>query len=307
MKKLILVFAACSVFAGEMETSIMQLTNLMDQQISKIPKKEVQFDGIQILINSPGVITTIQDNMNLFRWVLLTNYYHDFTASGDESQASLYLSYFPTNSQFASFPAFFGLRYSKPSTLEEYKNIIITAAKTVAGSGYVEISNKASTIYNGIPGWQFSNLGSGYIWFHHILNIQNTSFEIYFMTTPTDFVNSVSIAYYALILSLASFGETTEITAKDNFENLRSPMMLQNYPNPFNSTTVIPYTVSNPSFVKLDILNSNGQKIKTLIDEMKLPGNYEIKWEAINLSNGLYFYRLIEGNKIKTNRMLLVK
>lgn len=311
MKKMFLIFAACSVFAGDMETRFNQLTNLMDQQINLTVPQEVQFDQIQVLASNPGVIATIQDNFDLFRWILVYNYYHDFSVTGDESNFFTTLQYIPNSTQFASFPANFQMMYERPSTLEGFKDRVIAAAKSVAGTGYVEVTNKPDTIYNGIPGWTFSNMDNSrttkYIWFHHILNTKNASFDICFLTTQTDFVKSTSISFYALILALADFDETTEITVRENFENLRSPLLLQNYPNPFNSMTVIPYTVSRPAHVRLEIINSNGQKVKTLIDGMKSPGNYEVNWEAVNLSNGLYFYRLIEGDQIKTNRMLLIK
>ncbi|MCC6886599.1 MAG: T9SS type A sorting domain-containing protein, partial [Ignavibacteriales bacterium] len=39
----------------------------------------------------------------------------------------------------------------------------------------------------------------------------------------------------------------------------------------------------------------------------KMPGNYEVNFNASNLSSGVYFYKLEAGDFIDTKRMLLVK
>ncbi|MGB4897085.1 MAG: T9SS type A sorting domain-containing protein [Ignavibacteria bacterium] len=38
-----------------------------------------------------------------------------------------------------------------------------------------------------------------------------------------------------------------------------------------------------------------------------MPGNYEVNFNASNLSSGVYFYKLEAGDFIDTKRMLLVK
>ena len=83
--------------------------------------------------------------------------------------------------------------------------------------------------------------------------------------------------------------------------------LLQNYPNPFNPTTNIIYEVPNSGNVEITIYDSIGRKIKTLVNEMKNSGTYEIQFDGSNLTSGVYFYRLqMNGNSI-VKQMLLLK
>ncbi|MEJ2196886.1 MAG: T9SS type A sorting domain-containing protein, partial [Ignavibacteriaceae bacterium] len=66
----------------------------------------------------------------------------------------------------------------------------------------------------------------------------------------------------------------------------------QNYPNPFNPGTVIKYELPFKANVKLQILNSIGQEIKTLVDKEQSAGSYEFQFDGSNLASGIYFYRI---------------
>ena len=88
----------------------------------------------------------------------------------------------------------------------------------------------------------------------------------------------------------------------------------QNYPNPFNPTTTIRFGLPNESYVTLEIYNSLGQLVQTLVNEVMSAHYYEVKWEAGKNPTGLYFYKIIAtdinnpNNKlIQTKKMMLVK
>ena len=81
----------------------------------------------------------------------------------------------------------------------------------------------------------------------------------------------------------------------------------QNYPNPFNPTTTIKYSVPKLSFITLKIYDVLGSEVALLVNEEKRVGTYELKWDAANLSSGVYFYRLQAGSFVETKSMLLVK
>ncbi|MDH4223819.1 MAG: T9SS type A sorting domain-containing protein, partial [candidate division Zixibacteria bacterium] len=93
----------------------------------------------------------------------------------------------------------------------------------------------------------------------------------------------------------------------------------QNYPNPFNPKTTIQFQfrslefgVREPIRTTLSIYNLLGQKVRTLLDEEKIPGNYRVVWDGKDqqsnkVSSGIYFYQLIVGNRIETRKMLLLK
>jgi len=81
----------------------------------------------------------------------------------------------------------------------------------------------------------------------------------------------------------------------------------QNFPNPFNPVTAISYGVPVNTFLNLKVCNSLGEEVAVLVNEEKLTGNYEVEFNASNLSSGIYFYRLQAGDFVQTRKMILLK
>ena len=81
----------------------------------------------------------------------------------------------------------------------------------------------------------------------------------------------------------------------------------QNYPNPFNPTTKIKYSIPQSSNVLIKVFGVLGNEIKTLVDEYKNAGDYEVDFNANNLPSGIYFYRLVSGRYSETKKMILLK
>lgn len=85
-----------------------------------------------------------------------------------------------------------------------------------------------------------------------------------------------------------------------------------NYPNPFNPQTRIQYQLPQQSHVKLNVYNSVGRHVATLVDEKKSAGHHAIEWTATDDSDrllpaGIYVYRLEAGDFSSVRKMLLVK
>ena len=81
----------------------------------------------------------------------------------------------------------------------------------------------------------------------------------------------------------------------------------QNYPNPFNPTTKINYSIKEKGNVELKIFDLLGSEIATLVNEEKSPGNYEVFFDASNLSSGVYLYTIKAGSFVQTRKMMLMK
>jgi len=81
----------------------------------------------------------------------------------------------------------------------------------------------------------------------------------------------------------------------------------QNHPNPFNAKTTIQYQLAADAHVKLDVYNTLGQKVATLVDSKQQAGYTSVVWDASQISSGLYFYKLTASDYTKTRRMMLVK
>ena len=81
----------------------------------------------------------------------------------------------------------------------------------------------------------------------------------------------------------------------------------QNYPNPFNPSTIINFQVPEESFVTLKIYDILGSEVKTLVNENKLVGSYNIHFDATGLASGIYFYKLNVNRFSETKKMILMK
>ncbi len=89
----------------------------------------------------------------------------------------------------------------------------------------------------------------------------------------------------------------------------------QNYPNPFNPATIIKYQIPELSFVTLKIYDVLGGEVATVISEEKPLGNYEVEFNASELSSGIYFYQLQAGSPstssgqsfVETKKMVLLR
>ncbi|MBU0580996.1 MAG: T9SS type A sorting domain-containing protein, partial [Candidatus Margulisbacteria bacterium] len=81
----------------------------------------------------------------------------------------------------------------------------------------------------------------------------------------------------------------------------------QNYPNPFNPTTTIKYSIPKNDFVNLTIYDILGKAIKTLVNEEKPAGGYEVNFDASNLSSGVYLYKLQTGSYTQVKKLMLLK
>jgi len=84
--------------------------------------------------------------------------------------------------------------------------------------------------------------------------------------------------------------------------------LFQNYPNPFNPSTMIQFALPEPSIVTLKVYNVIGQEIKTLINnEFHNAGNHQVNFDASQLANGIYLYRIETAGFTITKKMTLLK
>ena len=83
--------------------------------------------------------------------------------------------------------------------------------------------------------------------------------------------------------------------------------LYRNYPNPFNAQTLIRYRIPQRLSVQLEIFDQLGQRIASLVDHIQEAGTYQITFNAVGLTNGVYFYRLRTGGFEKTEKMLFLQ
>lgn len=91
----------------------------------------------------------------------------------------------------------------------------------------------------------------------------------------------------------------------------RVNVALSCYPNPFNTSTIIKYSIpsiqTGGGFVTLKIYDILGREVATLVNEKQNAGNYEVIFDANNLSSGIYLYMLQSDYYSESKKMILLK
>jgi len=91
--------------------------------------------------------------------------------------------------------------------------------------------------------------------------------------------------------------------------------LFQNYPNPFNPFAIIKYSIAmgfptrafGDDKVLLKVYDINGKEISTLVNEMQTAGTYEVKFNAVFLPSGIYYYKLTAGSFTDVKKMIVIK
>ena len=104
------------------------------------------------------------------------------------------------------------------------------------------------------------------------------------------------------------FEATTLPVSVDGEKTLPGQYFLaQNYPNPFNPSTKIKFGLKDASVVSLKVYDILGNEVATLINEFRDAGDYEVNFNSVHLSSGIYFYKLTANGFAETRKMILEK
>jgi len=116
------------------------------------------------------------------------------------------------------------------------------------------------------------------------------------VTASTSSMGTSSFAYFGIVTGI-----------EDENEIPKEFSLAQNYPNPFNPSTKISWQLPVSSHVSLTIYDVLGYEVKTLVDEYKPAGNYEVEFNASSLASGIYFYKIQAGSFVETKKMILLR
>jgi hypothetical protein len=88
--------------------------------------------------------------------------------------------------------------------------------------------------------------------------------------------------------------------------------LAQNYPNPFNPQTTIAFSIKARMHVEVAIYDVGGRLVRTLANETRAAGAYEITWDGRDdngqaVASGVYFYRLVAPQFTQARKMVLLK
>ncbi|MBN2173469.1 MAG: T9SS type A sorting domain-containing protein [Bacteroidales bacterium] len=89
---------------------------------------------------------------------------------------------------------------------------------------------------------------------------------------------------------------------EDNMITSHETIMI--YPNPVRDNTSIHYHLPLTGQVTISLLNTRGERIKTLTSQVQSAGEYNMSFNFHNLDSGLYFIKLDAGNMHQTGKLI---
>ena len=109
----------------------------------------------------------------------------------------------------------------------------------------------------------------------------------------------------------SAIAEMPEVGVEDEIA-VSFTTMDQNYPNPFNPSTTITFSLEKPQLVTLNVFNTAGQKVKTLVNGHIESGQHHVTWDAkqddgSETASGVYFYKLQTPEYTNTKKMILLE
>ena len=98
----------------------------------------------------------------------------------------------------------------------------------------------------------------------------------------------------------------------DEAELIQESISLENYPNPFNPETRIAFSTRENGHVTLDIYNTKGQKVRSLVNDNREAGKHSVVWNGKddngkNVASGVFFCRMKSEKYSSTKKMILMK
>ena len=147
---------------------------------------------------------------------------------------------------------------------------------------------------------------------------ENTPPALCYIDTVASYAsNEIAINWNAPLVFVAGYlngkGTISDVNVSDNAIKPNGIFLYQNYPNPFNPSTNIKFKINESSRVKLEVFDSLGGKVTTLVDKRISAGTYTYPFDlgakmnkAANAS-GVYFYKLTVNNYSISKKMVFLK
>jgi len=250
------------------------------------------------IVNRDG---NVHDNYNAIGILNSASDGYDVNDVTQQNPPGAYLEiYFPHNDKSDLFNYWFERPVSvsydmrSDSAHKEWKMVV----------GAYEVANQQSTI-----NWNATSVNSDWTLrlydddFNVLIDDMKTVSEYTFTTQNLSY--STEVFYIQAIFISAITGIQSESLPKVY-------RLLDNYPNPFNASTNIRFGIDRKMWVKVDIYSLKGEKIRTLVNDLKSPGTYLVNWDGTDVFNqtvpsGVYLCRVISDDFSKTHKLLLLK
>jgi serine protease AprX len=77
------------------------------------------------------------------------------------------------------------------------------------------------------------------------------------------------------------------------------------YPNPFTGSTTISYALAQDGPVSVEVFNTMGAKVQTLVLGTEAAGQHQVRFDAAKLARGTYLFKVKTGETVTTKRLVV--
>lgn len=99
----------------------------------------------------------------------------------------------------------------------------------------------------------------------------------------------------------------TGVKLEDKKLNFTKDFDWEIFPNPFNSITQIQFKIDNEGWVKIELYNIIGERIKIILNQLFNSGEHKIFVDSKDLTSGIYICKLNYNNKSILKKLVLIK
>jgi hypothetical protein len=141
-----------------------------------------------------------------------------------------------------------------------------------------------------------------HVWYHVVAIYNGTECQILLnaeLDAVKDYSGQINTTSYDLIL-----GEQEVSSIKDKHA---SDIELEIYPNPCCNATRVRYLINDKQLTICDLYLISGIKIRRLLNEEKVPGTHELNIDVSDLESGIYFIKLMSGNRSAVKKLIIKK
>lgn len=167
----------------------------------------------------------------------------------------------------------------------------------------IQLLDSSNAVAVDSTGQFYFSTDSGYSWPDNPTITRIPLKGIYFK----DSHNGWAVGARGTILNTTNGGGLLAVNQQKNISRLPNIALLSNSPNPFNSITEISFNTKRTGLVNLTIYDILGREVATLLNEVRQPGTYTLKWDASTYPAGSYIYSVSLNGMRETGQMLLVK
>lgn len=215
--------------------------------------------------------------------------------------------------RWASFAPFFAPAH--PASMEFFINAVVDTAHRFDvfqrnGSPFIfsrlipgtDLVWGSMAVTPGEDNWLEGRNGARFAGFVYAA-LSNGGHEEYrpgFTGSPAEYEEYLAIAWGYPLVSRFGITSTVPVVEMSSVSNY-----ITNEPNPFNRTTEIRFAIAKAAHTTIVVYDALGERVRTLVNEYRVAGEYSTTLDASGLASGNYHCRISSGDWSQTRTIIV--